>query len=128
MPDQDRPPEEWFAIAEDDLGQAAHARTAPEPYVRGMCYHAQQAAEKYLKGFLVARGIGFRKVHDLTYLVEQCATVDDAFMTLYHIAAALDDYSAPIRYPGPDAPPTLDEADAAIACARQIRDFVLSRL
>ena len=128
MPEQDRPPEEWTAIAEDDLEQAQHLRAAPAPYVRGMCYHAQQSAEKYLKAFLVAREIGFRKVHDLDYLVKQCATADDGFEALRGVAVALDHYSAEIRYPGPEGPPTLDEADAAIAIARQIRDFVLSRL
>jgi HEPN domain-containing protein len=128
MPDQDRPPGEWMAIAEDDLGQALHLRTAPEPYVRGMCYHAQQCAEKYLEAFLVARGVKFRKVHDLDYLVSQCAAVDDRFEPLRDAAGALDHYSILIRHPGPDGPPTLDEADSAVACARQIRDFVLARL
>ena len=128
MPEQDRPPDEWLAIAEDDLGQALHARIAPEPYVRGMCYHSQQAAEKFLKGFLVARGIGFRKSHDLDYLIEQCCKADGDFAGMLGVALDLEHYSTLIRYPGPDGPPTLDEADAAIACARQIRDFVLSRL
>jgi HEPN domain-containing protein len=31
--------------------------------------HAQQAAEKYLKAVLAHRGIGYRRVHSITYLL-----------------------------------------------------------
>ena len=71
-----RPEHAWFAIADDDMELARRALGPDRPLPALACFHAQQCAEKYLKGYLVARGVSFRFVHDLGYLIDLCAGLD----------------------------------------------------
>ena len=63
------------------------------------CYHAQQCAEKYLKGFLVARDLPFRFVHDLIYLTQLCMAREPTFEQLMPAAEILGEYGVATRYP-----------------------------
>lgn len=42
-----------------------------------ICYHLQQAFEKLLKGFLYAKGVDFKKTHDISMLYRNA--VDNGF-------------------------------------------------
>ncbi len=64
------PERSWFDKADQDLEMARRALGPPSPLPSMACYHAQQCAEKYLKGYLTARSVPFRFVHDLIYLTQ----------------------------------------------------------
>lgn len=84
--------------------------------------------EKALKAFLVWRAVQFDKVHNLTYLLDLCASLEPRFNSLREQAESLTPYAVAIRYPG--EPPDIDRAEAAEALqfAQMIWDFVLGLL
>ena len=93
------------------------------------CYHCQQCAEKYLKGFLISLSEDFLFVHDLIYLVHQCAQRFPAFLELERAADILGRYGAGVRYPMDDfVAPDVEEAMNAIKLAENIATFVKSKL
>jgi HEPN domain-containing protein len=122
-------PQGWFAKADADLEMAELGLRGSDRVMDLACYHAQQCAEKYLKGYLFARGITFRLVHDLVYLVGLCVNAERDFDTLLVAAGQLVDYASTTRYPveGTGAA-TREDAREAIVRAKAIRDFVLARI
>ena len=121
-----RPELAWFAKADADLEVARRALGPGRPLPDMACFHAQQCAEKYLKGYLVARGVPFRFVHDGDYLIQLCTPLDSAFGDLASAAEILNVYSATSRYPAETVPePDIPAAQEAIRRAQQIADFVL---
>ena len=121
---------EWVLKAEADFATVEReCRARRSPNYDGACFHAQQAAEKYLKGYLVAKAIEFRCVHELAYLVRLCMGVESDFSTLLPPAAELQDYATDVRYP-PDESEVLTQDDAreAVQRAHEVRDFVRQAL
>jgi HEPN domain-containing protein len=119
----------WCGYAADDLRGAEDLLGVPEPRWGLVCYHCQQAAEKYLKAYLTSRQTDFRPVHQMEYLTQRCMESDETFAEMLGAAVSLQPYASDVRYPyGLYEPPTPKEAAAAVACARQIRDFVLGRM
>ena len=118
----DTPPEQaWFAKAEEDIEIARRALGPDRPLPSVACFHAQRCAEKYLKGYLVARDIPFRLVHDLPYLVRLCTGLSPALADLRPAAEVLNEYSAITRYPTEGAQePDIESAEEAIDLAEQI--------
>ena len=90
----------WLDKAHMDLKAAAHELTAVPPFTADAVFHAQQAAEKALKGFLVWHDAPFRKTHDLAEVGGQCVGMDSS----------------------------LEEAERAIALAREVYEAIVSRL
>lgn len=91
------------------------------------CFHAQQAAEKYFKAFLTHHHTEFPFTHNLTKLVEICASVDEAFRSLLTLVAPLTPYAVELRYDA-DFWPSLQIAQEARSAVSTVRDFVSSRL
>jgi HEPN domain-containing protein len=91
------------------------------------CFHAQQAAEKYLKAYLVAKGIEFPLTHNLSKLLELCATVDPSFRSMESIAVPLTPYAVEMRYDS-DFWPDVGVAEEAKAAAVAVKQFVLARI
>ena len=121
-------PDAWFTKAEADLQTAELLLNAANPLLDIVCYHAQQCAEKYLKGYLVARSIPFKFVHELAYLTRLCVEQEPEFSEIIDIASELQDYATGVRYPDDELDePTLQEAQKAVACAKEIRDFIMQR-
>jgi HEPN domain-containing protein len=121
-------PDAWFTKAEADLQAAELLLNAANPLLDIVCYHAQQCAEKYLKGYLVARSIPFKFVHELAYLTRLCVEQEPEFSEIIDIASELQDYATGVRYPDDELDePTLQEAQKAVACAKEIRDFIMQR-
>jgi HEPN domain-containing protein len=118
----------WLERAVRDFAAAA-ASLAADPSLTGdAAFHAQQAAEKSMKGFLTWHSKVFRKTHNLAELGGMCVKLDPELETDLSRAAVLTDYAWRFRYPGePDDPPR-DEAEEALATARQVHDAVLARL
>ena len=121
-----RPEQAWFAKPDDDL-ELAHRALGPDrplPALAG--FHAQQCAEKCLKGYLVARGVPFRFVHDLGYLINLCTGLNPPFEELRPAAKFLNAYIATSRYPAEaDPEPDTEAAGEAIRLAQQVADFDL---
>ncbi len=118
----------WLAKADMDLRAAAHELTAVLPFTADAVFHAQQAAEKAMKGFLAWHDAPFRKTHDLGEIGQQCAGIDSSLESLFMLAASLTQYAWKFRYPGEPKEPSVEEAEQAIALAREVYDAVLLRL
>ncbi len=118
----------WLKKAALDLAAGAYELTADPAFGADAAFHAQQAAEKALKGFLLWHDVPLRKTHDPTALGGQCAALDPSIEPLARRAAALTQYSWKYRYPGEPEEPTRQEADAALALAREVYEAALARL
>jgi HEPN domain-containing protein len=110
--------------ADSDLA-AADATFSAEAY-DAAAFHAQQAVEKYLKAFLVSASVDFPYTHNLTKLIELCASVDGSFQSLLGLAEPLTPYAVELRY-DTDFWPTEEAAVEARDAARAVKDFVLGR-
>lgn len=118
----------WMAKAAADLAAGTHELTAVPPFTADAVFHAQQAAEKALKGFLAWHDVPFGKTHDLAALGRLCAQIDEGLAPLGQRAARLTDYAWKYRYPGEPEEPSREEAESALALAREVYDAVLGRL
>ena len=120
----------WILKADNDLKNAELVIAASEsnlPYDT-VCFHCQQTVEKYLKAFLIYSDIAFPLSHNLADLVELCIQVESSFSDYQRRAETLTPYAVEIRYPDDLYMPTNEEAVEALTIARQIKDFVLSRM
>ena len=93
-----------------------------------MVFHAQQAAEKAMKGYLSWHDQPFRKTHDLAEVGRQCIAIDASFEPLLRRAERLSVYAWAFRYPGDAEDPTVEEAQGALAVAREVVEAMLVRL
>lgn len=118
----------WLDQAAKDLRRVEILLAASPPDVEGALFHAQQGAEKALKGFLTWHDVRFRRVHDLDEIGKQCAEADITLVALMDRVAALTEYASRFRYPGAPYQPTLEQAEAAFALAREVMEAMLSRL
>lgn len=119
-------PQSWYVRGEADPKLARRAISPEDPLPDLAAYHAQQCAEKYLKGFLGAKAMPFRLVHDLGYLVHLCEKSAPEFVGLEDAALALSGYATEARYPREDdVACTIEEANEAIRLAEEIKGFVL---
>ena len=123
------PEHDWFEKAEQDLEMARRAMSAGNPLPAMACYHCQQCVENYLKGFLVSRSIEFRPVHDLFYLIQQCAALQPAFAELAPIVVIIGRYGAGVRYPVQGfEEPDVEAANEAIKSAEIVSAFVTQNM
>ncbi len=118
---------EWLEWADLDLRTAE--RMLQPPSAPGVvAFHCQQAAEKALKAFLTWHDSPFANTHNMETLVGQCAGIDLAFAGLRTRAATLTPFAAAGRYPGGPPEPAPEDAEAALALARELVAFVRERL
>lgn len=120
---------EWLAEAEEDFEFASISLEEQDKFFSRICFHFQQAAEKYLKAFIVAHDLPFKKIHDLTKLVEICREKDNSFQLLKKEAEFLTDFYVDTRYP--TAWPvgrTREEAQKAKEATKRIGDFVKKKI
>ena len=110
----------WFMKAGQDLGAADYEFTAEPPFLADIVFHAQQAATWH--------GTPFRKTHNLEELGEQCLRHDPTLKPTVDRAVPLTKYVWKFRYPDDPDEPTPEEAEKALAMAREVFDAVLVRL
>lgn len=91
-------------------------------------FHCQQASEKALKAFLTWHDEPIERTHSLVALLAICLPFDTAFNTLRRAAVTLTPYAVAIRYPGELPGLTEEEAQEALALAREVWVFVQERL
>lgn len=120
--------ERWLNQAQQDLNDARFNLSGQRYNVA--CFLAQQAAEKALKSYLLRKGAEDVWGHSIKELCDDAMEFDEQFTQISKIAASLDKYYIPTRYP--DALPggipseAFDEDDArkAISLAQKIIDFI----
>lgn len=118
---------EWLNKAEKDIKAAEHELNyGEEAITEDVCFHAQQAVEKYLKAFLLFKGRGFERTHNLYRLKDLCCSIDPDFCEID--LGNLSFYAVKIRYPEEFYEPTLEEAQEAYKIALFIREFVRKKL
>lgn len=121
--------DEWLEKAEEDYLFTSKHLQDEESFFAPLCFHCQQAAEKYLKAYIVARGLSFRKVHDLVELLNVCQSHDATFAELDDDTKRLTRFYIDTRYPAIwPVGYTKDDAVDALSCAGRIREFVKSKL
>lgn len=81
-----------------------------------------------MKGYLTWHNRPFRKTHNLVEIGQQVADLQPDIEPLLRRAAVLTEYAWKFRYPGDPDEPTQEEADEALAIAREVFDAILARL
>ncbi len=118
---------QWIDRADADLAFADdggdEARRQP---IRANLY--QQAAEKHLKALLIAHRQRVVKTHDLDELLDMLEQCGVRNVDSVRAAEALTQYAVDAKYPTDTAPVNAQEAERAADLAREVRDFVLTRL
>lgn len=118
----------WLDRSQADLESAAILLGVARPRPDTALFHCQQAAEKAWKAFLFWNDTPFRKTHNLRELGEACVRLDASLAALAERAEDLTQFAWVFRYPGEPAQPERQEAEAALALAREVYEAVLSRL
>lgn len=119
---------QWLIKAEHDIGSARRLLSGDIPYLDTAVYHCQQAAEKSLKAYLTLMETPFQKIHDLSFLVEQCMELDIEFEQIMDISSILTPYAIAFRYPGDVIEPDPQDADEALRLAVEVFDFVINKM
>lgn len=120
--------QQWLQRAQSDLNVAQASLELQRPELAAVCFHCQQAVEKSLKGFLSQQGVEFEWSHALKYLLGLCAGQDKSFEQFLESAVPLAEYAVTFRYPSDEPDPTIEQAQDALAVARQVWQYVLERL
>lgn len=118
----------WLAKASEVLRAAVHGLVADPPLVADAAFHSQQAVEKALKALLAWHDQPFRKTHNLEELGQACLALEPGLRELVDRAAPLTAYAWTFRYPGEPDDVDRQEADEAVALARDVVAAISSRL
>lgn len=118
---------DWLVRAVGDIA-AAERLLKPPALVSTAVFHCQQAAEKALKGFLAWHDIPFRKTHNLEEIGEACIAIYANLRAAVDRAVPLTEYAWKFRYPGPADEPTREEAQDAVALAREVYSAIIALL
>lgn len=81
-----------------------------------------------MKAFLACHDVPFRKTHNLEELGRRCAALDTTLGAVADQAAPLTEYAWKFRYPGETAEPEREEAEQALAVARNVYHAILNRV
>jgi len=119
---------EWLLRAKEDLASVERLLEDPLPLVQPALFHCQQAVEKAFKAFLTWHDVPFRRIHVLEELAKACLRLDPSLQPLVATSTSLSAYAVRFRYPGAPYQPSLEEARAAEAIAREVFEAILARL
>jgi HEPN domain-containing protein len=116
----------WLSFAREDLRMAELALQAE--IFNQTCFHSQQCVEKALKGALVLGGTAPPRTHRLVdiFALLNLPVVTDFAMDI----RLLDRFYIPTRYPDalpgtlPEGLPNQQDADEALATARQVLEII----
>jgi len=120
---------EWLDEVEEDFRFASASLAEHDEFFSRICFHFQQAAEKYLKAFIVAKGLEFKKIHNLRILLNICKKKDKEFEELKETCFFLNAFYVDTRYPAFwPVGRTRDEAKKAEEAAKTIGNFVKEKI
>ncbi len=120
--------QEWFGKAHDDELSIEGILNSKDGAPSTVCFLSQQLAEKYLKGYLVYKGEGFLKIHQLERLIEMCSRINERFLNFEEIAAKLSAFYISTRYPGDFPDVDFEDAEKAYEDATKLKNFILDKI
>ena len=113
---------EWIERGIHDL-EVANILLAEEEYSDVVLFHIHQAVEKYLKGFLIYKGWGLKKIHDIELLITEAMSFDDEFQKYLDLGRELTAFYYEERYPpGPITSYSKEEIEEILEEAEEIID------
>ena len=113
---------EWFERGKHDL-EVANILLAEDEYSDVVLFHIHQAVEKYLKGFLIYKGWGLKKIHDIELLITEAMSFDDEFQKYLDLGRELTAFYYEERYPpGPITSYSKEEIEEILEVAEGIID------
>lgn len=119
---------QWIDLPTNNLRTAEHIvenmHPIPNEIVCNLCH---QTAEKFLKCYLFYNNIEFPKIHDLNELLAMCAKHSDDFKLFVKKCAFMNKYGVMPRYPN-ELQINDDDTKAALRYAKEIKEFVLSKI
>jgi HEPN domain-containing protein len=120
---------EWLKKADEDYLFAEKHLKDEESFFAPLCFHCHQSAEKYLKAYLIARGWGLKKTHDLIILLSHAVTYEQSLTILSEEVKRLNAYYIETRYPTvwPNTTERVD-AERALADVSHIREAIKNLL
>jgi HEPN domain-containing protein len=127
-----QPHEQWLDSAEDDLSFAQLGFR--EKYFSQACFLSQQVVEKSLKGFLLAKGRTYPRLHKVIELAKLCNEIAADLEPLKDDLKLIDEFYIPTRYPDAvpgglaEGLPGPDEARSALETAAKILQLIRSRI
>jgi HEPN domain-containing protein len=89
-------PADWLRLAEKDLSRTKRL-LEEDAELAGFCL--QQAVEKFLKAFLLAKGWGLRRIHDLDALLDDAVAHDPGLEAFRPACQRITKYYIVERYP-----------------------------
>jgi HEPN domain-containing protein len=122
---------EWIEAASTDLESIGYL-LQNERLTGHVAFHSQQAIEKVLKAIIEENGDRVPKVHSLSKLFSNCASLID-IQYEDDLVIALDSLYLESRYPGefgllPQGKPTLEQARQFYEFAKEIFQIVKNHL
>jgi HEPN domain-containing protein len=112
----------WLARAESDFAMMEDG-LAGSRSLDGISFHAHQATEKLLKAALIVNHIPPPRTHGLAEMLPRAVAELRDDPRIRRACEVLDKLWPNMRYPD-HRMPTLEEADAAVAAAREVRGAV----
>lgn len=120
--------ENWLDKASEDLAFAkANLQEGSEFYPQ-ICFYLHQSFEKYLKAYIIAKGLDFKRIHDLTELVQICMGNDQEFNKFYEAAKLLNPFYIGTRYPDFIISINKSNAEKALQATEEIASFIKAKL
>ena len=118
---------EWYQKADEDILTAEIVIEANPILYDVSAFHSQQAAEKYLKAYLVFNEMMPPKVHNIKAIIDIAVNFDVSFGEMRN-AETLSKFAVRSRYPDDYDIDTKQQALAILNIAKQVRDFVKSKI
>jgi len=89
---------EWLSKAEKDFDEATFLFEYNRP-LEYVAFFLHQSVEKYLKGFLISKGWGLEKTHDLVKLIKDAIRFDKSLEKFIPLMENMANYYIESRYP-----------------------------
>ena len=121
-------PTDWFRKGDDDLRVAELLLRENEPLgIAAMLI--QQGTEKYLKGYLLSKGWGLRRIHSLEELIRAATPHDARFASFLPACRKMNAYYIEGRYPLLSATPlTKEEVSQSLTDAKALVALIQENL
>ena len=117
-------PKDWLNRANHDISDA-NLLFRDGGYADTVCFLCHQAVEKYLKGYLLAKGIEYPRIHNLPELLDLCVEMNGEFVDFIDNTKYLNQFYIESRYPiDPPCLPSKKETKQAIEATEEIIGFI----
>ena len=118
----------WINKADEDMVFAKAILEDNLEFYLQICFSLHQATEKYLKAYIMAMGLEFEKIHDLTKLLQICAQKDAGFNNFSDAAKLLNPFYIGTRYPDLEVRVSKSQTENVLKLAEQIAAFVKEKI